>query len=62
MSSKDTTPGQLIAVYDNLKKEKPKNDFTIGITDDVTNTSLEYIAVEIPSEDRISCKIWGLGG
>ena len=62
MSSKDTTPGQLIAVYDNLKKEKPKNDFTIGITDDVTNTSLEYTAVEIPSEDRISCKIWGLGG
>lgn len=62
LSSKDTTPGQLIAVYDNLKKEKPKNDFTIGITDDVTNTSLEYTAVEIPSEDRISCKIWGLGG
>ena len=40
LSSKDTTPGQIIAVYDNLKLPEPKNGFTIGITDDVTFTSL----------------------
>ena len=40
LSSKDTTPGQLIAVYDNLRQETPKNNFTIGINDDVTHTSL----------------------
>ena len=42
LSSKDTTPGQFIAVYDNLKLENPKNSFTIGINDDVTHTSLDY--------------------
>ena len=40
LSSKDTTPGQLIAVYDNLRQETPKNNFTLGINDDVTHTSL----------------------
>ena len=62
LSSKDTTPGQLIAVYDNLRQETPKNNFTIGINDDVTHTSLTYKNVEFPHPGEISCKIWGLGG
>ena len=62
LSSKDTTPGQFIAVYDNLAKDEPKNSFTIGINDDVTHTSLDYKEVEIPHPGQVSCKIWGLGG
>ena len=62
LSSKDTTPGQLIAVYDNLRQETPKNSFTIGINDDVTHTSLAYENVEFHHPGEISCKIWGLGG
>ena len=62
LSSKDTTPGQLIAVYDNLRQEIPKNSFTIGICDDVTHTSLDYENVEFSHPGEISCKIWGLGG
>ena len=62
LSSKDTTPGQFIAVYDNLRQEAPKNDFTIGINDDVTHTSLDYKEVELAHPGEISCKIWGLGG
>ena len=62
LSSKDTTPGQLIAVYDNLRQEIPKNSFTIGICDDVTHTSLDYENIEFPHPGEISCKIWGLGG
>ena len=62
LSSKDTTPGQLIAVYDNLRQDTPKNSFTIGINDDVTHTSLAYENVEFPHPGEISCKIWGLGG
>ncbi len=41
LGSKDTTPSHIIAVYDNLATENPKNEFTVGIVDDVTNTSLE---------------------
>jgi pyruvate-ferredoxin/flavodoxin oxidoreductase len=62
LSSKDTTPGQFVAVYDNLRQEKPKNNFTIGIDDDVTHTSLNYKEVELSHPGQISCKIWGLGG
>ena len=62
LSSKDTTPGQLIAVFENLQKDAPKHDFTIGINDDVTHTSLEYKEVELPHPGQISCKLWGLGG
>ena len=62
LSSKDTTPGQIIAVYDNLKQDKPKNNFTIGIVDDVTYTSLDYKEVEMPHPGEVSCKLWGLGG
>lgn len=62
LASKDTTPGQIVAVYDNLTSEAPKNDFTIGIVDDVTFTSLPYEEVSIPKEGETSCKIWGIGG
>ena len=62
LSSKDTTPGQIIAVYDNLKQETPKNNFTIGINDDVTHTSLDYKEIELAHPGQISCKLWGLGG
>ncbi|MCQ2345548.1 MAG: pyruvate:ferredoxin (flavodoxin) oxidoreductase [Paludibacteraceae bacterium] len=62
LGSRDTTPAQLLAVYDNLKMRRPKNHFTIGIVDDVTFTSL-------PQEDEIAmgganmfqAKFYGLG-
>ncbi len=62
LSSKDTTPGQIIAVYDNLRNDQPKNNFTIGINDDVTHTSLEYKEVELDHHGETACKLWGLGG
>ncbi|HIX90718.1 MAG TPA: pyruvate:ferredoxin (flavodoxin) oxidoreductase [Candidatus Agathobaculum pullicola] len=62
LSSKDTTPGQLIAVYDNLAQDTPKNNFTIGINDDVTHTSLDYQEIEMAHPGQVSCKLWGLGG
>ena len=40
LGSKDTTPGQIVAVYNNLEQDNPKDQFTIGIEDDVTHTSL----------------------
>ncbi|MFA5524210.1 MAG: pyruvate:ferredoxin (flavodoxin) oxidoreductase [Tissierellales bacterium] len=62
LGSKDTTPSQIKAVFDNLKKEKPANGFTVGIVDDVTNLSLE-IKEEIRTAPKgtIRCKFWGLG-
>ena len=62
LGSKDTTPSHIKAVYDNLKEECPKNDFTIGIVDDVTNKSLEVKEdiITVP-EGTVSCKFWGLG-
>jgi len=62
LASKDTTPGQIVAVYDNLKKAQPKDNFTIGIEDDVTFTSLPYAEIDIPKEGETCCKIWGIGG
>ena len=58
LGSKDTTPGQIIAVYNNTEKKH----FTIGIVDDVTNLSLEIgeNPVTTPAS-TISCKFWGLG-
>jgi len=62
LGSKDTTPSQIVAVYENLKQDAPKNGFTIGIVDDVTNTSLEIKEqVAIVTEGTIRCKFWGLG-
>jgi len=62
LGSKDTTPGQILAVFENLKTPKPKNGFTIGIVDDVTYTSLEVKEeVNTAPEGTIRCKFWGLG-
>lgn len=62
LGSKDTTPSQILAVYDNLNAETPKNGFTIGIVDDVTLTSLaEKVLIDTTPEGTISCQFWGLG-
>ncbi|QXM07148.1 pyruvate:ferredoxin (flavodoxin) oxidoreductase [Crassaminicella indica] len=62
LGSKDTTPSQIKAVFDNLKEAEPKNGFTIGIVDDVTNTSLEIKEhITTAPEGTIRCKFWGLG-
>ncbi len=62
LGSKDTIPTHIKAVFDNLKQDKPKDRFTVGIVDDVTNTSLE-IKDEINTEPEgtIRCKFWGFG-
>ncbi len=63
LGSKDTTPASIFAVYENLKKDAPKNHFTIGIVDDLTNLSLEEKpAPNTAPVDMIQCKFWGLGG
>ena len=62
LSSKDTRPSQIIAVYKNLKKEEPRERFTIGIVDDVTYLSLpEAEIVDTTPAGTVSCKFWGLG-
>ncbi|MCT8978157.1 pyruvate:ferredoxin (flavodoxin) oxidoreductase [Clostridium sp. CX1] len=62
LGSKDTRPSQILSVFDNLKKDNPKNGFTIGIVDDVTNTSLkEEEIIDTTPEGTISCRFWGLG-
>lgn len=59
---KDTSPFQIIAVYENLRKENPKDGFTIGIVDDVTNSSLEIEErIDTSPKGNIQCKFWGLG-
>ncbi|WP_416198229.1 MAG: pyruvate:ferredoxin (flavodoxin) oxidoreductase [Sporanaerobacter sp.] len=62
LGSKDTVPAHIISVYENLKMDKPKDRFTIGIYDDVSNTSLEVKEfVDTSKEGTIRCKFWGLG-
>jgi pyruvate-ferredoxin/flavodoxin oxidoreductase len=62
LGSKDTNPSHIAAVFNNLKKERPKKYFTIGINDDVTKTSLQPIKeIKAEPEDMISCQVWGLG-
>ena len=62
LSSKDTDPGQILAVFANMASEKPKNGFTVGITDDVTFLSLPSLPYAGAAEGTFSCKFWGLGG
>ena len=58
LGSKDTTPAQIVAVYENTEKQR----FTIGIVDDVTNLSLPVGAPLVTTpEGTINCKFWGLG-
>ncbi len=62
LGSKDTTPGQIIAVYENLKSSAPVNGFTIGINDDVTKLSLPVTEHPVTAPaDTVACKFWGLG-
>ena len=63
LGSKDTPPSSVFAVYEELKHDTPKRQFTIGIVDDVTNLSLpETDAPDTSPEGTIACKFWGLGG
>ena len=63
LGSKDTPPSSVFAVYKELDKDAPKHNFTIGITDDVTELSLpEEPAPNTAAEGTIECKFWGLGG
>uniref|UniRef100_UPI003AF4327F pyruvate:ferredoxin (flavodoxin) oxidoreductase n=1 Tax=Butyricicoccus sp. TaxID=2049021 RepID=UPI003AF4327F len=63
LGSKDTPPSSVFAVYEELAKDEPKKQFTIGIVDDVTNLSLaEHASPNTAAEGTIECKFWGLGG
>ena len=63
LGSKDTPPASVFAVYEELAKDAPKAQFTIGIVDDVTNMSLEEKpAPNTAAEGTTECKFWGLGG
>ncbi len=63
LGSKDTPPRSVFAVYENLAQDKPMDHFTLGIVDDVTNTSLtEKPAPNTAAEGTIEVKFWGLGG
>ena len=63
LGSKDTHPASVFAVFEELSKENPKHEFTLGIVDDVTNLSLEEkISPNTAAEGTIECKFWGLGG
>ena len=62
LGSKDTTPTDLNAVFENLNTENPRNGFTIGIVDDVTNLSLPQAEeIKIKAPGTVRCKFWGLG-
>ncbi len=62
LGSKDTKPSQILAVYENLAQAQPKDNFTIGIKDDVTNLSIEASeSIVTEPEGTIRCKFWGLG-
>ncbi|MBE7054032.1 MAG: pyruvate:ferredoxin (flavodoxin) oxidoreductase [Ruminococcaceae bacterium] len=62
LGSKDTTPTQIVAVYDNLDAKEPINSFTIGIEDDVTNLSLKLgDRINAAPEGTTRCKFWGFG-
>ena len=64
LGSKDTPPASAFAVFEELKKDEPKREFTIGIVDDVTNLSLPEVedAPNTAAPGTIECKFWGLGG
>ena len=62
LGSKDTPPSSIFAVYENLALDNPKNNFTMGIVDDVTDTSLpEHACPDTAPAGTVSCKFWGLG-
>ena len=62
LSSKDTTPAQILSVYDNLALPEPKNGFTVGIVDDVTYLSLPQLPeISVGDEGMFQAKFFGLG-
>ncbi|MBN2558274.1 MAG: pyruvate:ferredoxin (flavodoxin) oxidoreductase [Clostridia bacterium] len=62
LGSKDTTPEQIVAVFENLSADEPKDGFTIGINDDVTHLSLKTGShFDASPKGTVSCKFWGLG-
>jgi pyruvate-ferredoxin/flavodoxin oxidoreductase len=62
LGSKDTTPEQILAVFKNLSADRPKNNFTIGIVDDVTNLSLPLDeSIDVATKGTIAARFWGLG-
>ena len=61
LASKDFTPAQVLAVFDNLAAGQPRDNFTVGIIDDVTHTSLEVKGFHVVAEGQTACKFWGFG-
>ncbi|MGL4343591.1 MAG: pyruvate:ferredoxin (flavodoxin) oxidoreductase [Cellulosilyticaceae bacterium] len=62
LGSKDTTPTEIKSVFDNIKEAVPKDQFTIGIVDDVTHTSLPIgDKINAAPQGTVRCKFWGLG-
>ncbi|HVP21828.1 MAG TPA: pyruvate:ferredoxin (flavodoxin) oxidoreductase [Anaerolineaceae bacterium] len=62
LSSKEFTPAMVKGIFDELKKDAPKNHFTIGIIDDVSHTSLEYDpSFSISAKDTVRCMFFGVG-
>ncbi len=62
LSSKDTTPSDILAVFENLANDEPLNGFTVSINDDVTHLSLTPSkTINAENDDTVSCKFWGLG-
>ena len=62
LSSKDTTPAQIVSVFNNLKQPEPKNHFTVGIVDDLTFTSLPLLPeISISDDGTFEAKFYGLG-
>ena len=62
LGSKEFTPGMVKAVFDNMNADTPKKHFTVGIVDDVLNSSLEVKeGFDVAPEGTIQCKFWGLG-
>ena len=64
LGSKDTPPSSAFAIFEELKKDQPRHEFTVGIVDDVTNLSLpeDADAPNTAAEGTIECKFWGIGG
>ena len=62
LGSKEFNPSMIYSVYKNLELDQPKNHFTVGIYDDITNTSLDFsFKYDAAPEGTVSCKFWGLG-
>jgi pyruvate-ferredoxin/flavodoxin oxidoreductase len=62
LSSKDTTPAMMISVFDNLKMKEPKNQFTVGIVDDVTFKSLPLLPdIDVSPKGNYAAKFYGIG-